>query len=338
MAAISCALALLSGAVGAGFASGREILCFFAVHGRAAGASAAAALLTLCALFLRLPVQMERAECTSLQTLCIIRLGRGFGRVCAALFFVLNLLTGAAMLAACAELFALAVPIRHAYGVGVLLSLLLCAALCAHGAAALALPGAALCVLLPVFLFRLLALPAGEACFYPLAAPDLPVRAWLSGLVYGALNAAQLAGALPMLLPLQRPARHRAVLLFAALFSAALACGILICIRQLNAVWQQPLPFVWLSRALGRSGYFSAALCLYASAFSTFAAMVLSMAGQFPHSRRNSACLCALLCLPPALIGFSPLVKHVYPVLGALCAGLLLLLCLPVSFLQRNSD
>ena len=39
MAAVSMAFALLGGVIGAGFASGREILRFFAGQGRMAGAA-----------------------------------------------------------------------------------------------------------------------------------------------------------------------------------------------------------------------------------------------------------------------------------------------------------
>ena len=51
MGAVSCALALLGGAIGAGFASGREIVRFFAAHGAMAGIAVLSALAALCALF-----------------------------------------------------------------------------------------------------------------------------------------------------------------------------------------------------------------------------------------------------------------------------------------------
>ena len=127
MAAFSAALALLSGAVGAGFASGREILHFFAAHGAMAGAAAVCALITMAGLFCRLPVQMERCGCTSLAALCRVRFGERLGRLCGALFFALFAVTGGAMLAACAELAALTVPVRGAYALGMAITLLLAA-------------------------------------------------------------------------------------------------------------------------------------------------------------------------------------------------------------------
>ncbi|MBQ2991151.1 MAG: hypothetical protein IJD60_07655 [Clostridia bacterium] len=329
MAVVSCALALLSGVIGAGFASGREIVCFFAGHGRAAGAAVVCALLTLHILFLCLPAALERSGCTSLPSLCRVRFGRRLGALCGGLFFALFALTGGAMLAACAELCALTFPFRHAYGAGLALSLLFASLLSLRGAAGLALPGAALCAVLPALLISLLALPAGEACFLPAMTPGLPVRAALDGAAYSALNAAMLGGSLPLLLSLSREKRRQAVTLFSVLFGALLTLGMLVCRRHLPSVFAQPLPFVALSRRLGLTGYFLCAAAMYAAAFSTLTTMLLGLTRMLPLPRPGGCALCALVCLCAAQIGFGPLIESGYPVLGALCAGLMLLLCLP---------
>lgn len=327
MAVISCALALLSGVIGAGFASGREIVRFFGSHGAASIAAVLAALVTLPALFLRLGAQLERAAAPSLPSLCTLRFGPALGRVTSLLFLLLMGVTGGAMLAACAELSALTLPVMHAYGVGLALSLLLGAALAYAGLGGLALPGAALCALLPLLLARLLALPAGEACFSP--SVFLPVHACADGAIYGALNAAMLTGAMPMLLELSPRARRRAAALFAALFGGILALGCAVCRRHLPAVWDQPMPFVALARSLSKGGYALVAACLYAAALSTLSAMLAGLLRMMPFGRLASLLLACLLCLLFAFAGFGPIVSSGYPVLGALCAALMLLLCLP---------
>lgn len=329
MGAVSCALALLGGVIGAGFASGREIVRFFAAHGPMAGVAVLGALAALCALFLRLPAQLERAGASSLPGLCRARFGRRLGRVCAALFALLCAVTGGAMLAACAELAALTLPLAHAYALGFAVSLPVCAALALAGTAGLAAPGAALCALLPALLLRLMALPPGEACFEPVSGPDLPVRALAEGAVYGALNAAMLGGALPMLLSLHRAQRRRAVALFGAGFALLLSLGVAVCRRHLPFVWDQPLPFVALSRSLGAGGYLLVAACLYAAALSTLCAMLAALLRLLPGPRPARALAACALCALFAALGFGRLVSAAYPVLGALCAGLLLLLCLP---------
>ena len=332
MTTLYCALALLSGVIGAGFASGQEIAHFFAAHGRAAPLAACFACLALLVLFGRLPVLMERAGAHSLQALCAMRFGQRFGRLCAGLFFLLFGVTGGAMLSACAELAALTLPLRHAYGLGMITSLLLGAFLCMRGISGLALPGAALCVLLPLLLLRLLRLPVGEACFSP--AQDA-LGAAASGLSYGALSAAQLAGALPLLLAMDRRQRQRGVLLFSLLFCLMLSLGVAVLRRHRQSVFMQPLPLVYLSRALGKPGHFLCALCLYAAALSTLCAMLTGLLHMLPS---RGVLFPALICLLFARFGFGTLISRGYPVLGALCAALLLLLCLPLSLAQKASS
>ncbi len=330
MAAYSAALSLLSGVVGAGFASGREIVRFFAAHGPAAFAAALSALLALYALFLRLPALMRREGASSLVALCEIRFGPRFGRLCGALLLALSALTGGAMLAACAELGALVLPIRHAYGVSLAASLALGAYLSGRDLSGLALPGLGLLLLMPALLVRLLMLPAGEACFLPAMAPDLPVRAALDGAAYGALNCAMLAGMLPLLAPLPPREHRRAVRLFSLLFGALLLLGVLACQRHLPAVLHQPLPFVCLARRLGAPGYLLVAACMYAASLSTLCAMLAALRMALPVPRAWATALAAGVCLLLSALGFGPLVNRAYPALGALGAGLLLALCLPV--------
>lgn len=329
MAIVSAALALLSSVIGAGFASGREIMRFFAMHGGMASAAVCCASATLFFLFLRLCAQLETAGCGTLGALCRARLGRRLGALCSLLFLLLSAVTGGAMLCACAELAALTLYIPHAYALGMIVTLLAGILLTRLGMQGLALPGAALVCLLPALLLRLLALEAGEACFLPAMTPDLPVRAALDGAVYGALNAAMLAGMLPMLTSLGRRDRFRAALLFSLLFGALLALGVMVCRRHMPEIYMQPLPFVFLSRALGAGGYCLVAACLYAAALSTLCAMLAAIIRLLPFGKTANTCLGALFCLLFAMIGFGPLVSSGYPVLGALCAGLLIVLCLP---------
>ena len=59
MTTLSCALALLSGIIGAGFASGQEIAAFFAAHGPYAPLSVLCACAMLAFLFYRLAVERK---------------------------------------------------------------------------------------------------------------------------------------------------------------------------------------------------------------------------------------------------------------------------------------
>lgn len=339
MEILKCALALLSGVIGAGFASGREIVRFFAGHGSGAGAAVLCAVITLCALFIRLPAQLERAQTSSISAFCSLRFGERLGKLCAALFLLLMAVTGGAMLAACAELFALTLPVRHAYVLGLMLSLCAACLLAPGGVSGLALPGAALLVLLPALLVRLLALPGGETgllSHFTRPSARLPFAAAADGVVYGALNAAMLAGSTPMLLTLSARRRRCAALVFSLLFGLTLSLAVAVCLKHLPAVREQPLPFVYLSRGLGRSGYLLLAASLYAAALSTLCAMLAGMLRSLPYRTEKSILVSGAACLLFAVWGFEGMVCRAYPVLGALCAGLLFLLCLPLS--QNDSS
>ena len=324
-----CALALLGGVIGAGFASGREIVRFFAAHGAMGFIAVAFALAALLALFALLPIRLATEGQTGLSGLCRARFGARVGGVCGALFFLLSAVTGGAMLAACAELSALVWPIRHAYALGFAVTAVLAALLCAFETRGLAVVGGALCGLLPILLIRLLLLPPGEACFLPEGPPD--------GTLYAALNAAMMAGALPMLLTLSARRRLACAALVVLLFGGMLTLGMLVCQRQMQSVLMQPLPFVWLSRGLGAGGYLLVALCLSAVALSTRCAMLCAMTNLLPRflARYARLTISALLCAALALMGFGRIVQSGYPILGALCAALLVLLVLP--FHQEES-
>ena len=73
---LCCALALLGGVIGAGFASGREIVRFFAAHGAMGFIAVAFALAALLALFALLPIRLAAEGQTGLSGLCRARLGR----------------------------------------------------------------------------------------------------------------------------------------------------------------------------------------------------------------------------------------------------------------------
>ena len=164
-----------------------------------------------------------------------------------------------------------------------------------------------------------------------LGPPDRVLRAALDGALYAALNAAMMAGALPTLLALSARKRRACVALLVLLFGLLLTLGMLVCQRHLQSVAMQPLPFVWLSRRLGSGGYLLVALCLYAAALSTLCAMLCAMANLLPRGLKTIArlILSALLCAALARVGFGRIVQSGYPILGALCAALLLLLALP---------
>lgn len=329
---LCCALALLGSVVGAGFASGREIVRFFAAHGAMGFVAVAFSLAALAALFLCLAERLSAAGQPGLPGLCASRFGARVGGVCTALFFLLSAVTGGAMLAACAELSALVWPIRPAYAAGFFITLPLAVWLAAHEARGLAAVGrgalrADACSARPP------AVPAGgRGLLFPggAARPGAPRRAGRGALCraerrHDGGRAADAAGAFRAKTPRLRRAAHP------ALRPAADAGDARLPKAPSERRDAAGLPFVWLSRRLGSGGYLLVALCLYAAALSTLCAMLCAMANLLPRGLKTGArlILSALLCAALARVGFGRIVQSGYPILGALCAALLLLLALP---------
>ena len=55
-------------------------------------------------------------------------------------------------------------------------------------------------------------------------------------------------------------------------------------------------------------------------------------------SGQMRAAISAAVCLAASSVGFTPLVHSGYPVLGALCMALMILLCLPDDLFPRLKD
>ena len=329
---LCCALALLGSVVGAGFASGREIVRFFAAHGAMGFVAVAFSLAALAALFLCLAERLSAAGQTGLPGLCASRFGARVGGVCTALFFLLSAVTGGAMLAACAELSALVWPIRPAYAAGFFITLPLAVWLAAHGARGLAAVGGAL-LRADARSARPPSVSAGgRGLLFPggAARPGAPRRAGRGALCraerrHDGGRAADAAGAFRAKTPrLRRAARP-------ALRSAADAGDA----RLPKAPSERrdaaaPLRLAQ-PPASGRAAICSSPSACMPAALSTLCAMLCAMANLLPRGLKTGVrlILSALLCAALARVGFGRIVQSGYPILGALCAALLLLLALP---------
>ena len=173
------ALATVGAAAGTGFASGRQIACFFAQLGWAswagiALAAAVFALLTgLCASLAR------RSGASGFASLCRRRLGRAGSRAAGLCHGLLLALVAALMLLNAGKLGALTLPMRHGFAWGMALALALA------GAAALGWRRA-----LPALGLALVAV--GAAFYAGMALDPRPPRLYLTGEATAAL-----AGSLP---------------------------------------------------------------------------------------------------------------------------------------------
>ena len=331
-------LALVGAVIGAGFASGREVMRFFAQYGPwgYVGAALAAAVMGLLAL--RLMGLAARSGMRSFGGLSGRLLGRAGGVAGAALFVGLLTVTGAAMLSGAGELAAIVLPIGPAYALG-FVGMLLCALLVAwRGMGGLAACGGVLAPLCCCLYVLLIALPpAGEGVALA------PVAHWQSipmALSYAALNIALAAGLLCESGPgLSAGERKRAALLGGAVLGGLLLLAIVTLARGPGELRTAPLPMVALAAKLGKPGFYLSAAVLCLAMLSTLATMLRGLFMQMPAGwsgpvRWMLPCAC---CFGLGLLGFDSLVGTVYPALGWCAAALIVALCVRPLRVQQKS-
>ena len=323
------ALAIVATVAGTGYASGRELVLFFAQTGGAQwiGISFAAAVFgLLTALLCR---WAGRVGADSFAQFCRMLMGRRLSAVAGWLHGLLLAMTAVVMLCGAGEAGALALPLRFGWLWGA---------------------GTALLIALIMNLSRLRALPwlgavvlAAGALFYGALALDArPARIWLDGavqlalegswpaavllaLAYGAMNAALAANVVLRFGKAGRPWRV-GLLCAVALLTLLSAAGAAIA-RGGRALLGQAMPTVILSARWGLPGFW---ICMgfgYLCAVTTLAASLGGLIDDLRGGRGGAAAATVLACA--ALVGLLGLRRTLgagYPAVGWACAALMLAL------------
>ena len=322
------ALAAMAAVAGTGYASGRELVLFFAQLGWAGWVGipfAAAVFGLLMALLCRWAGRMDSG---SFAQLCQRLLGCRAGVAAGWLHGLLLALTAAVMLCGAGEVGALTLPLRFGFLWGAALALLIALILNLSGLRAL--PGLGLAVLAVGALFYAgLALDPRAVRVYlrsevALALEGSVPAAILLALAYGAMNACLAASAVARF---GRGARPAGVgLLCAAMLGALLGCANAAILRGGRELLGQALPTVLLSARWGVAGFWICAGFSFLCAASTLAA---ALGGLIDMARRGGRkrgmiALAALVVLACGTLGLAGTVGLGYPAVGWLCAALLL--------------
>lgn len=314
--------------VGAGFASGREIVVFFARFGWAGygGAALASALMGLSVRGLMLLAARARSD--SLPELMRSGLGRSYGS--GALMAAMLLTVASAMTAAGGELGALLVNVQGARQLGMALTAAVAAAAALRGLGALRALGW-LTVLAALLYYAVLAgaSPGGS-----------PAIAWrpgaaLAAVAYAGFNVSTACGVICAAgRRLEGDARRQAGIagaltggMMLALLALALACMRL----HWADIEHAPLPSVLISARLGLPGYYGTIAFMWIAVMSTLAGVVLALRLQAEAAGLpgRAAVLCALsAAVLVGCLGFETLVITLYPALGLVLAAYLAALLL----------
>lgn len=319
MRQLSLVLCILGAMIGAGFASGREIMAFFTGYGPFSWALVLLAGMGMTAVIYRI-MQKSRGDLSGL-----FPRGRG-GGIARGLMFLLLSAAGGGMTAAAGELTALVLPIHHAEALGMGTGLLGCLLLSHWSMNALSSMGRILLPLLLIAFLLCIRLPHE-------AQPLPPPTAW--EMILGVIGAAGYAGfngmlSAGVLCQAGAACKKRGKCRLAA-WSGGAIMGMLLLgngalIPKGTVLAGEALPMVVLLRAYGKAGYYLSAGVLYLGIITTLIAVLQGMRSMLMGwcSFPNGAAFC--ICALAALMGFEKIVSSVYLALGLLC---LLFLFLP---------
>ncbi len=330
MWALRLVLAIVGAVIGAGFASGREVMTFFTRFGAWSWAGIAVAAVVMGVVVLRLLSLARRLGAVSFAVVCERALGTRGGRIGATLYALMLWGTGAAMLSGAGELCAIALPVHGAYAIGFAGMLLLGAVVARRGIGALAWVSAGMAPLCCLLYFLLMIRPPLPAQVSLAPAPvgwgTVPL-----GIAYAALNIALAAGLL-----CEQAAQRTARECVSAAIGAAACLGALLTLSNaamlpsVSALSGAALPIVRLASGLGITGFWLCVATLGLAMLTTLAATLRAGVQVLPARLaewQRWALAAGLIALGGAL-GFERLVGVAYPALGWAAAALVLWLCL----------
>ncbi|WNQ09702.1 hypothetical protein MJA45_18995 [Paenibacillus aurantius] len=309
--------------VGAGFASGQEILQFFTQYGGIATATIALATVLFIGFGIKLMLLAQKTGARSYEDLNRTLFGPGIGEAFSLFLMIVLLGTAGVMLAGAGTLFAEQLGLSYQTGLWITLVLgYLVLSKGMHGILAVN------TVVVP-FMLLFTAVVALSTWSLPNASnwlwltSDYPLlQIWTAPLLYSAFN---LATAQAVLVPLGTAIRDRGILIWGGVLGGA-GIGLLLLAAhfalsaQMPGILQYEIPMGHIIRRLGAVVQFLYVLVIFGEIFTTFIADVFGLILQIEQRFRISrqAALLGILALSYglSLVGFRPLLSFLYPLFG----------------------
>ena len=301
---------LLGAIVGAGFASGREIASFFAQHhpwGYAGSILAAVSIVWLADTKLPASWRNHWPEWA-----------------CKVLIVLMLLATGGAMLSGAGEISSMLLPLKHAYWIGSVFTLMVAWLMAHRTVSGLAWISKALLVVFTALMIISMVLPRTHIT--EVGQSD-PLQALKHSICYSGFNAALL---LPFLQRKSSTERKKSLFVMSFVLSVLLLGGNVV--FQLHPqILYEPLPFVSLTRQLGKPGFYLCGICLYTAVLSTLTACLRSLG-------KSLYAVVGIILI--SLLGFPQVVEKAYMYLGAACCVMFLAAkfrnCAGKAFISRT--
>lgn len=308
-------LCILGSMIGAGFASGREIMQFFTCYGDFSRA------LVLITAGVMTALMIKTMKAPSLSGLMPGGKGEGAGR---GAVLLLLLCTGGGMTAAAGELWALTMPLDHARSLGMLFTLAACLVFSRRPVSVLTGMGYLLLPALGIALLMAFRLPGRETAEKIPSFPQM-IKGILYALSYAGMNIMLSVG---VLCDASAGCSGRKKCRSAAWAGGAIGGLLLIFNEALlphaDALGEEVLPMVMLLKAYGKEGYYLSAVLLYLAVFTTLLSVLRAekelFYRLFPHYTEGWI---GMFTLGIGLLGFEKIVAAAYPALGFFCFLLL---------------
>jgi uncharacterized membrane protein YkvI len=311
--------------VGAGFASGQEILQFFTLYGRFAAITIVLATFLFIWLGIKVMLMAKNVGASSYEELNKILFGPRIGRWISWFMMTILLGTSAVMLAGAGSLFE--EQLHLSYQSGLFLTLILAYFVLTHGIHAIMQVNSIVVPLMITFTMLIVwhtwHLPNHEGWLkissdYPFA------QIWFAPIVYAAFN---LAGAQAVLVPLSSAIKDRAVLYWGGILGG-LGIGLLLLSAhfalsaQMPGIQQFEIPMGHIIQRLGLPIQVMYSCVIFGEIFTTFIAGLYGLTLQLQHNTRLSytTWLCILLAISyfVSQMGFSALLSTLYPLFGCI--------------------
>ena len=293
---------IMGAMIGAGFASGREVMQFFSQYGTISwalilSASALTGIMMYHAMQQKSIYNSENIPYSILIFLSCLSVGGG-------------------MAAAAGNLTALTIPFHHARSIGLTASLVFCVFLTVHSLRGMTLLGK---ILLPaMFLLIILCLRVPKTVSTSTILTHISgISAFIQMIGYCGMNMIFSSSVLSEtggMIPHNR--RKVVAFLSAAVFGGLLALSNQALLPHAEEMGAASLPTVFLMKAYGKIGFYYSAIVLYLAVITTLIAVLRGMNTVLKPFTPYSALFSGMLVAAASLIGFQEIVKTAYPALG----------------------
>lgn len=319
--------------VGAGFATGQEILQFFTRFGNWAVATIILATIMFIWLGTKMMLIAAKINAKSYEDVNKALFGERFGKWVSHFMLIVLFGVTAVMLAGAGSIFN-----EHwniSYQSGLLITLLLCYLLLRKGMNAILAVNSVVVPVMLVFTMLIVidTMHTPEANRWILMTSDLsPMAAWVSPFLYAAFN---LSMSQAVLVPLGAETKDRKTIMYGAWFGGIgigfmLIAGHFALSAYMPGIQQFAIPMGAIARELGSGIQWMYIFLIFAEIFTTLIAdifgLTLQLQERFKVSQTLIILMILLVCYLLSQIGFGTLLSTLYPFFGLISLGWLALL------------